>query len=156
MPKSEVGDASEPLDGRPVSVLREIRGLTQEQLAQAAGISRSKLSGIETGERGMDREVRVKLARGLGVPVRVFDQTLDFVRHVDREAGIDRSWTWGAALGWSGSATRGDEVVDGSAATRHAMRRQKHRRIAESVGRATEALVFEHLESTYEKTYDDL
>lgn len=130
--------------------------MTQEQLAQAAGISRSKLSSIENGEKGIDREDREKLASGLGISVRVFEQTMEFLRHVDREAGFDRSWTWDSMPGWEGAMAPGDEVVDSSAVSRRAMRRRKHRRIAESVGRATEELVFQILEASKEETYDDL
>lgn len=156
MPRRDVGGISEPLDNRHVAVLREIRGMTQEQLAKAAEINRSKLSSIENGEKGIDREVREKLARGLGISVRVLEQTSEFIRHVDREAGVDWSWTREAVPDRAGPTTGGDGVGDSSAATRRAIRRRTHRRIAESVGRATEALVYEHLEAVSEATYDDL
>lgn len=53
----------------PLRVWREFRGLTQEQLAQAAGISSSYLSQIETGRRDGTLEVMVRLARALGVMI---------------------------------------------------------------------------------------
>jgi DNA-binding XRE family transcriptional regulator len=54
------------LDGaNPVRVWREYRGLTQQQLAQSAGISVPYLSQIESGKRAGSTEVLASLARGL-------------------------------------------------------------------------------------------
>jgi DNA-binding XRE family transcriptional regulator len=56
------------LDGaNPVRVWREYRGLTQQQLAQAAGISVPYLSQIESGKRMGSTEVLAALAKGLGL-----------------------------------------------------------------------------------------
>ncbi|MBI3158757.1 MAG: helix-turn-helix transcriptional regulator [Chloroflexi bacterium] len=56
------------LDGEnPVRVWREYRGLTQQQLADAAGISKPYLSQIETGKRTGTTEVLSALAGALGV-----------------------------------------------------------------------------------------
>jgi DNA-binding XRE family transcriptional regulator len=51
----------------PVRVWREHRGLTQQELADAAGISKPYLSQIETGKRTGSAEVLGALARALGV-----------------------------------------------------------------------------------------
>jgi DNA-binding XRE family transcriptional regulator len=54
------------LDGaNPVRVWREHRGLTQHQLAQAAGISVPYLSQIESGKRAGSTDVLAAIARGL-------------------------------------------------------------------------------------------
>lgn len=54
------------LDGKnPVKVWREYRGLTQQQLADAAGISKPYLSQIETGKRTGTPEVLSAIARAL-------------------------------------------------------------------------------------------
>jgi len=54
------------LDGaNPVRVWREHRGLTQQQLAQTAGISVPYLSQIESGKRVGSTDVLAALARGL-------------------------------------------------------------------------------------------
>lgn len=54
------------LDGaNPVRVWREHRGLTQQQLAQAAGISVPYLSQIESEKRVGSPDVLAALARGL-------------------------------------------------------------------------------------------
>jgi DNA-binding XRE family transcriptional regulator len=54
------------LDGvNPVRVWREHRGLTQQQLAQAAGISVPYLSQIESGKRVGSTDVLAAIAGGL-------------------------------------------------------------------------------------------
>lgn len=56
------------LDGAsPVRAWREARGLTQQQLAEAAGISIPYLSQIEAGNRKGSAEVLAALARALRV-----------------------------------------------------------------------------------------
>jgi len=54
------------LDGEnPVKVWREFRGLTQQQLAEAAGISTPYLSQIETNKRAGTTEVLATIAKAL-------------------------------------------------------------------------------------------
>jgi DNA-binding XRE family transcriptional regulator len=61
------------LDGEnPIKVWREYRGLTQQQLADAAGISKPYLSQIETGKRKGTTEI-------LSAIVKVLDVSLDDV-----------------------------------------------------------------------------
>ena len=56
------------LDGEnPVKVWREFRGLTQQQLADAAGISKPYLSQIETGKRKGSADILSALAKALQV-----------------------------------------------------------------------------------------
>jgi DNA-binding XRE family transcriptional regulator len=56
------------LDGEnPIKVWREYRGLTQQQLADAAGFSKSYLSQIESGKRTGTAEVLAAIASGLGL-----------------------------------------------------------------------------------------
>jgi len=56
------------MDGEnPVKVWREFRGLTQQQLADAAGISKPYLSQIETGKRKGTTEILSALAKALKV-----------------------------------------------------------------------------------------
>jgi DNA-binding XRE family transcriptional regulator len=56
------------LDGvSPVRAWREARGLTQQQLAEAAGISIPYLSQIEAGKRKGSANVLAALARALRV-----------------------------------------------------------------------------------------
>ena len=60
----EVVDAL--LDGEnPVKVWREYRGFTQQQLAEAAGISTTYLSQIETNKRAGTTEVLAAIAKAL-------------------------------------------------------------------------------------------
>jgi transcriptional regulator with XRE-family HTH domain len=51
--------------GHPVRVWREHRGLTQQQLAEAAGISIPYLSQIESGKRRGSAKVLAAIAREL-------------------------------------------------------------------------------------------
>jgi DNA-binding XRE family transcriptional regulator len=56
------------LDGEnPIKVWREYRRLTQQQLADAAGISKPYLSQIETGKRTGATEVLSAIAKALDV-----------------------------------------------------------------------------------------
>lgn len=56
------------LDGEnPIKVWREYRGLTQQQLAAAVGISKPYLSQIETGKRKGTTEILSAIAKALGV-----------------------------------------------------------------------------------------
>jgi len=51
----------------PIRVCREYRGLTQQELAEAAGISLPCLSQIETGKRKATTEVLAAVAKALGL-----------------------------------------------------------------------------------------
>ena len=54
--------------GRRVRLLRERRGLTQEELAERSGVSRSLIANLETGaNRGLQIENAIKIADALGV-----------------------------------------------------------------------------------------
>ena len=56
------------LDGEnPIKAWREFRGLTQQQLADAAGISKPYLSQIETGKRKGSTDILSALAKALKV-----------------------------------------------------------------------------------------
>ena len=63
--------------GANVRALRHARGLTQEQLAHASGLSLSDVGRIERAERDPGVRVLVRLAHGLDVPV---TRLLDSVR----------------------------------------------------------------------------
>jgi DNA-binding XRE family transcriptional regulator len=56
------------LDGEnPLRVWREYRGLTQQQVAEAAGISKPYLSQLESGQRKGTTEVLQAVAKALNV-----------------------------------------------------------------------------------------
>jgi transcriptional regulator with XRE-family HTH domain len=56
------------MDGaHPIRVWRQHRGLTQQQLAKAAGISVPYLSQIESGKRQGSAEVLAAIAKELGL-----------------------------------------------------------------------------------------
>jgi DNA-binding XRE family transcriptional regulator len=55
----------------PIKLWRERRGLTQQELAEKAGISKPYLSQIETGKRQGTVETLSALARSLDIPLDV-------------------------------------------------------------------------------------
>jgi transcriptional regulator with XRE-family HTH domain len=60
-----------------VRELRARRGLTQEQLSDAAGRSRGFVSELESGRRGASFEGVVALAQALDVPLEELGRTFD-------------------------------------------------------------------------------
>lgn len=53
----------------PIKIIRKFRGLTQDDLAQAAGISRPYLTEIETGRKNGSVKAMKALASVLNVPI---------------------------------------------------------------------------------------
>lgn len=68
--ETETSDTCQRL-GKRVRVLRAARGWTQENLAEAAGVHRNYIGGVERGEINMSVVNLEKIARGLGVNVEV-------------------------------------------------------------------------------------
>lgn len=54
--------------GTTVKVIRELRGLTQDQLASAATMSRSQLANIEAGRKTLSKLALARVAQALAVP----------------------------------------------------------------------------------------
>jgi transcriptional regulator with XRE-family HTH domain len=60
--------------GKKIKELRLKAGLSQEVLANLAGLDRTYIPSIEKGERNVSISVAEKLARAFGVPVKeLFD-----------------------------------------------------------------------------------
>lgn len=55
--------------GRRVRALRERLGLSQEELADKAGIHRTYVGGVERGERNLGLKNVFRIAKALGVTV---------------------------------------------------------------------------------------
>jgi transcriptional regulator with XRE-family HTH domain len=58
--------------GRKISKIRELRGMKQEALAQAIGVSQQTISNIENSEE-VDEKVLLKIAEVLEVPLEVIE-----------------------------------------------------------------------------------
>lgn len=56
-----------PTPNEALKMLRELQGLTQEELARRSGINQSNLSALETNQRQMGRERALILAKVLKV-----------------------------------------------------------------------------------------
>lgn len=62
--------ANRILDGEPaLRVYRDLRGLTQVQLAEASGVNRVQIANIESGARQGSVATLAKLARALNVQI---------------------------------------------------------------------------------------
>ena len=56
--------------GLNITIVREKRGLTQEKLAELAGLHRAYIGQIERGEKNIGLRNLEKIARALGVEAR--------------------------------------------------------------------------------------
>ena len=63
--------------GSNVRTIRLRRGLSQEQLADALGLHRTYIGGIERGERNLSLQVVERLAQNLNVPIQELLTSLD-------------------------------------------------------------------------------
>ena len=65
----------ERIGGR-VATLRKLKGMTQEQLAQAAGLQRTHVNRIEAGKYAVTFETVQAIAEALGMTVDIIDLAL--------------------------------------------------------------------------------
>ena len=67
--------------GQRITFLRKAKGLTQEHLAEMAGLQRTHVSRIEAGRYAVTLETIQSIAEALGMTVDIVDpQLADFVR----------------------------------------------------------------------------
>ena len=62
--------------GQRIATLRKLKGMTQEQLAQAAGLQRTHVNRIEAGKYAVTLEVIQAIAEALGMTVDIIDPGL--------------------------------------------------------------------------------
>ena len=73
--------------GRRICTLRELRGLTQRDLAERTGVGHAELSKIENGQRAASLITLDHIARGLETTLTVLlddEQPLDALRDMER------------------------------------------------------------------------
>lgn len=68
VPKLQDGDEGRRAFGRRVRELRQLRGLSQEELAERSGMHRTYISSLERGHRNVGIDNVLLLARALDVP----------------------------------------------------------------------------------------
>jgi transcriptional regulator with XRE-family HTH domain len=61
--------------GLNITIIREQRGLTQEKLAELAGLHRAYIGQIERGEKNIGLRNLEKIAKALNVDIRVLVDT---------------------------------------------------------------------------------
>ncbi len=61
--------------GLKITIIRERRGLTQEKLAELAGLHRAYIGQIERGEKNIGLRNLEKIAKSLDVNIRVLVDT---------------------------------------------------------------------------------
>lgn len=61
--------------GLNITIIREQRGLTQEKLAELAGLHRAYIGQIERGEKNIGLRNLEKIAKALSVDIRVLVDT---------------------------------------------------------------------------------
>jgi transcriptional regulator with XRE-family HTH domain len=64
--------------GRRVRELRDTKGWTQEVLAERASLDRSYIAGIEAGLRNPSLKALAKTAKGFGLSLSEFFETVEF------------------------------------------------------------------------------
>lgn len=62
--------------GQRIATLRKLAGMTQEQLAQAAGLQRTHVNRIEAGKYAVTLEVVQAIAEAFGMTVDIIDPAL--------------------------------------------------------------------------------
>ncbi len=63
--------------GLNITIIREQRGLTQEKLAELAGLHRAYIGQIERGEKNIGLKNLEKIAKALNISVRALFDTRD-------------------------------------------------------------------------------
>ncbi len=76
--------------GGHVQAWRKLRGLTQSQLADRAGIDRKSVMRVERGDSGVSFEIVLRVLHGLGALDRVSAAVDPYVTDVGRQRADDQ------------------------------------------------------------------
>ena len=70
--------------GQRIAALRKLAGLSQEQLAERAGLQRTHVSRIEAGKYAVTLETIQAIAQALGMTVDIIDTRLTNLAPLER------------------------------------------------------------------------
>ena len=70
--------------GQRIAALRKLAGLSQEQLAERAGLQRTHVSRIEAGKYAVTLETIEAIAQALGMTVDIIDTRLTNLAPLER------------------------------------------------------------------------
>ncbi len=87
MPTARKKAPEAALFGRTLRALRKQRGWSQEQLAEAAGITLNYVGNLERGEQGPSLNILARLARAFDVDLAIL--VADFRRDALRRLRLD-------------------------------------------------------------------
>ena len=109
-PAAQVTDWELASTGARVRAARERARLTQQSVADSAGISRSLLSAIERGESGVSMTVFSRIAVALGIPMSEFAPPMPVTQRLLRAAHRPRT-VLGSGVTWEELATAGHTMA---------------------------------------------
>ncbi len=128
----------EPADfSLTLTILRLSRGWSQEQLAQASGMSNSAISEYERGKKVPELRSLRRIVAGLGYRLAAIERTEDFLADLRAESLLEARLTADGEieLAPSGWAVPGPPLPAGELAAPPPLRRRT-RRVAAQVGQA--------------------
>ncbi|MGF7033737.1 transcriptional regulator with XRE-family HTH domain [Paenibacillus mucilaginosus] len=73
------------MDGKSIQAIRMHQGMTQEEFAEAIGVSQSTVAAVETGYRAVSDRVRIRIAQVFGTD----DPILEAIRRAKGSKLLD-------------------------------------------------------------------
>ena len=113
-------------DGHPIAILRTIRSLTQQELADAAGMTTREVGRFERGESIPTEDQLLQLTDGLRLPMFLVDSLREIVSHVERFAPEPGSSHWSGRIKATGPQP---EIVRESESSDSELTRKRNKRL---------------------------